>query len=941
MPKKRGGMESPERASMVEVDVRQAYRSEFLPILRSGEFNHDRLEQLEHLRAEIESVDASVFQERDITDAAVTGLRHALRKGDMPSVENLFSYADIPEDIYQLPELESDIQMGLVYLIREGISDNVSSFLDKVPVDQSVKNSTEIVDALRDSARRLIAEGLTYELQNIAIQFPEQMEKVDFGAMQSEVQARLKIFISEGDFDGFLALADITKPPSEVLATLDDGVVVEKGVRNLVAEGTLISKVFSFAEYFNRPSKVVEEAYVGKFPESIQAELRKHIVNWFSVCRPTVDIFSENLIDMAGIMEDNPRIIEKLLDPTIRSQGIGAFRLLESYKNFFDKKAVVSDRDIEILRFIATTQGVRAVDTMLFLEEGTAGEPERFQDAWDDGDERENDLESNGPFLESPLSANFELTAFLREQFPPIREIYIDYRKISEDTDLSPREKNKQASELKIKIGEYTNRILSGDIQKKDLADPILIAMIYHTFPPATTLDRGQYRNLLFQREDRHEADVPDAWNMLNRDQSASGIVIPQGAWELEKDEKLDESPWRDIAKLIKEENERATISPPEYSDADLSKLGESLLRGYSGTKMFEGEGQRDELIRHLYRIFQRTNVAMLPADTSSRKSQLAIKEFLGDSTADMIDITLSSFRTSNPDVYDSLLKNTARREVKHAEKKGIIRDMKRVLGALSLDHDRTNERLKAIIDRFGIHTEGNILDRALVRIEHLSDDVLATQEIERFLYYILDDENFRRSSGRVAAVIASRLVGEKRMKMEKELNKYKFVEGKEGGESRKYRCEISKKLAHATAGLNSGVCVAVDDELWNKSEFSQVILWGEDNIARGGMHFETVVDAGETFLSLPGINPSPSVLGKGDPEKLYEGMIDFAKRAAKAIGAKGILIPVDVSINSNRTEIHDVIHARGYRKYSLKAPHQFSYSPYAYSWQDGYFIDV
>lgn len=175
---------------------------------------------------------------------------------------------------------------------------------------------------------------------------------------------------------------------------------------------------------------------------------------------------------------------------------------------------------------------------------------------------------------------------------------------------------------------------------------------------------------------------------------------------------------------------------------------------------------------------------------------------------------------------------------------------------------------------------------------------------------------------------------------MKLELAKYEFatsVEGKEVG----LTFSISKRRGHAIAGLNSGVCVSLDNQLWAKKTFTNVILWNDEISAEGGMHFETIVDNGKKYLSLPGINPSHKILQRVNPDDLYKEMIEYAKKAAEAIGAAGVLIPISKGIHSNRQAIQEIVARQNYPRYRLKMEHDFSYDPYPYSWQEAYFIPV
>jgi len=176
---------------------------------------------------------------------------------------------------------------------------------------------------------------------------------------------------------------------------------------------------------------------------------------------------------------------------------------------------------------------------------------------------------------------------------------------------------------------------------------------------------------------------------------------------------------------------------------------------------------------------------------------------------------------------------------------------------------------------------------------------------------------------------------------MKHEMAKWDFIEGAEGGEERKLQFEITKKKLHAAAGMNMGVCVAVDDKLWNKREFMNVVLFADDGIARGGMHFEIVRDDSKTYLSLPGINPNMTALREVDAQKLTDAMLDFARDAARAMGAESVLIPTNPAIFSNREELHRIVTGKNMPVRSLSQSHRFSYSPFAYEWQDAYEIEV
>ncbi len=96
-----------------------------------------------------------------------------------------------------------------------------------------------------------------------------------------------------------------------------------------------------------------------------------------------------------------------------------------------------------------------------------------------------------------------------------------------------------------------------------------------------------------------------------------------------------------------------------------------------------------------------------------------------------------------------------------------------------------------------------------------------------------------------------------------------------------------------------------------------------------------------ENYLCLPGINPSTDLLGTVDNEKLYTTMIDYARAIAKNLGLKKVLIPKEASIYSNRSQIQSIVPSKAYPTHKLEQIAKFSYSPYEYSFQDCWSVNI
>ena len=181
---------------------------------------------------------------------------------------------------------------------------------------------------------------------------------------------------------------------------------------------------------------------------------------------------------------------------------------------------------------------------------------------------------------------------------------------------------------------------------------------------------------------------------------------------------------------------------------------------------------------------------------------------------------------------------------------------------------------------------------------------------------------------------ISADLIAGINKKMRKEVDKFQF-EGEAGkAEKRKLEFAISKKKEHCVAGYNMGVCVAPDEKLWNDEKFMNCVIFDPElKQAMGGAHFLIR----ENNLCLPGINPSLDILGSVKNEELFDKMMKYAEKVKKKLGLDKILIPINSTIHSNRTQIQEIIRNKNFKKYNLNQDAKFSYSPYKYSFQECY----
>ena len=313
--------------------------------------------------------------------------------------------------------------------------------------------------------------------------------------------------------------------------------------------------------------------------------------------------------------------------------------------------------------------------------------------------------------------------------------------------------------------------------------------------------------------------------------------------------------------------------------------------------------------------------------------------EWASDSMRDTIDTALNSYRAADPNRFEQEVFEATKRELKPKARKGAVGAIAGILRSKSMLNDKKVERIRAVLEGIGLTVEGDLLADFREASEGVETDALHNA-VDSYVGTLLEEtRGVARQAGKVSSVIVSKILGGESGAMKSEMDKWAFVEGAEGGLQRKLQFEITKKRLHAVAGMNMGVCVAVDDRLWNKPEFMNVVLFADDGVARGGMHFEIVSSDGKKYLSLPGINPSLAALREVDAKKLTQAMLEYAKDCARAIEADAVLIPTNPGIFSNREELHGIITDMKLPVKSLKQPHQFAYAPFYYSWQDAYEI--
>ncbi|MBI2415635.1 MAG: hypothetical protein HYV33_03175 [Candidatus Kerfeldbacteria bacterium] len=619
-------------------------------------------------------------------------------------------------------------------------------------------------------------------------------------------------------------------------------------------------------------------------------------------------------------------VADGILKPTIESQGASAFRtyeILAERVDCFDAGDITllnllcpNKESAKVLRNLMSKTGARFQDFMAFYLDT------RF------GRDRAGVLKGAGV----PLSDEKNIVIYIDSRLPWTPPYFREF----ETRIASGKNSRVVAEELGREVQTQIQQIQAGKWPEDGLDDNKL-GLLSHVFPPALGVSRNEYARLVRRREDRQD-DIPVEWDALQ----GKIISFPVGKWELQADAQFETAPWSRLSEVVADVNGRKII--PE--DRETQQTNELVLgpnriieigREFARILTDNSASATKNALRNGYAVFLLRGGSKLPEFVSGREEAVRVFEWSKDALRDTVDHALRMYREANAASFDDDIAQATKREVPPRAKRGIVKGILGILKHETMAREEKSQRIRTILATAGVALEGDIVGQ----LQPTGDQSVLTEEgITLSLDQLLAGAQTKTAeAGKLSSIIVQKLLGAEAETMEKELDKWTFVEGAEGGEQRTIRFEITKRKLHAVAGLNSGVCVAVDDQLWNKPDFANVVMFADDDIAHGGMHFEIVQDGGKKYLSLPGINPSLTLLREVDPQRVIQMMLEYAKACAKAIGAIGVLIPTNTIILSNREELHPIVKELKLPTHSLTQPHQFSYSPFAYSWQDGYFV--
>lgn len=591
--------------------------------------------------------------------------------------------------------------------------------------------------------------------------------------------------------------------------------------------------------------------------------------------------------------------------PVINAQGDAAFHYISKMRQFHSS----NENDIDGLHYVAFVGKKYGVEAANIYENLLS---------------KINDLGKKKDSVERYLS----------EIHLPSQKIFEQYYKAEESGNWQEVEK------IKEKVSLFSHQIYYGIADEKSYGDELFLVVDELVFPIAVTALHQNVEQIYSKRQDRR-ADVPQSLDPHQYE----NISIETGKFLL-GEQKLDVSPWSEVEKITQEVNEEYRLKQNQTtSDLELAnRVADFYLNG---------RGQNwpwSQRYRDLYSHFlSQGNEPFEKFDLSSREGLLGVTEFLEETIkVDVLQKVTDSLNTSNPEKYKQL-ENRVLSTTKSEWNKDVSL-IKNLVNIIKKQKDEaqkqsTINRLESTLQKYDLAlndvTQNDDSWMRFINAEIVTPTPKAEYRTENYYNspeFLSAQDRFeekRDTQRKTVDRLSNSLFKEATDKMHIELAKFKFVNDVKK-ETKQLEFIVSKKKEHCLAGLNMGVCVTPDEQLWNDSTFMNCIFLDQNSKkAQGGVHFLVR----EEYLTLPGINPSISLLGLVNREKLFDQIINYSKEVAKTLGLKGVLIPTNKTIQSNRDQIQTVIANKKYPKIMLQKEAQFSYSPHKYSFQECYVV--
>jgi hypothetical protein len=586
---------------------------------------------------------------------------------------------------------------------------------------------------------------------------------------------------------------------------------------------------------------------------------------------------------------------DSLMAPLLRAHGRYAGSLFYALTQA-PPQMVRDISDLDVLRDLVTQTGVRALDILcnLVIPAVYRGTIQKL------ADHREC------------------LQGFVKDVGCWDAELYRSYWQIVANASLSASERRSRIDALRKGFTGLAAAIRSGSVLQEQERHPLFLSAMAYVFPPSVSATLQMYGELYAGMPDRPE-DVSgrDPGPELRQRTYALG----GGSWQLRAGATKSASVWEPALAALR-------VAAASGASAESSaKLGWDLLRLWS-----EGRLGKAEVKAALWpRLLGTVGAAgdHLPQEAGTAAQLQEIARVFSDRMRDAVEEALVASKRQDQDMYDRLVKEKMAPKARAGPElmKSVWQQIERYRGSL-VEEEEAIRRLSHQLRRFAV-------DQAVLK------EILAGVDSINALRALLEQIGPRRADplpGREVQRMHAELAGQEVSAMQRELfggpRGDGLLEYRKGSLALELTCELTKRRIHAAVGFTEGVCVATDVALWNNPDFLQVAFWNSDGICRGGMHLLAVEAAGDGYLTLPGINPSRSLLEIVEASTMLDTACDYAWRLARAWGMKGVWIPAAQEIHSNRQAMREAIAKRRWKTRSVQTI-AFSREPFAYSFAE------
>jgi hypothetical protein len=618
--------------------------------------------------------------------------------------------------------------------------------------------------------------------------------------------------------------------------------------------------------------------YIAKYGWKTTDELKRFGKNGASIARYTQGTAGNTCEALGGLRSSRFYFGDAFSDFELaiaKSQRVASYLIFERVKELFDLHCLKTTEDLNVIIKVCNQYKPPALTIM--KEVLVAGKKQGI--------------------IRGTLSEESDvLNAFLKETPAYLLSLYIPFKKLWQG---NLPDRDRQVTML-FKDGRELLQDIKDGVLRREYPQELLFGVLYSIFAcNDMTVPKENYIHAFNERNDRQN-DIPKAfWKPYKVNLSKGGYIL--------KDENtpIQQEAWNTLVNVAGKIREK--------KDVDITQLGFSMLAllGTDGWK-----SQRAHFLEQVYQVFVNSGQS-LPEFRLDHSILMSYKEFVGDRLPNDIlpKIFQECLAQDSARFINLQEKFTGRKAPDTSQLASFINNKVLKTG---MPEDKKKEVIMKVFSQNKIPPEEQTIQQILKAAQ--------TTEVKQ----ILDALSGSIIDKALITKTHLALYGAEYEGMRREMGKYDFHDTEGEG---KYTFLISKRKMHSCAMFNMGVCVAPDDTMWNSPDMWQLIIFDENGYAHGGTIMRTIMHNGSAYLVLS-IQPAGSLLTQASPEAIFDKTIQYARIITKKLGYRGILIPTNTAISSNRGSIQDIITKRyGQTTPLTTESYQFSNNPsYPYS---------